>query len=201
MNTLSVQKKIKTFQEIRGEDIYPNDETRDTFYELVCPDNVSEMTLTQSMMAAAFYGYMLKNAGEKFGLDIINDLSISVLRDLGYFKTKEYLKKDIPIHLDARGPGDVLMATLISTSSPQYKFEFIKYDKTETIIRFFGTCRYYKIASKLGIQSHLTLPVAKPWFEGIIEELKINCSIETETKFQNTDGSCEFLLIFSSSKT
>jgi len=147
-------------------------------------------------MTAGFYGYMLKNAGEKFGWDIINDLSVSIFRDFGYLKTKEYLQKQVPIHLDARGPVDVFMAALISTSNPEYKFESIQYDETKTIIRLFGTCRYYKIASKLGIESYLALPIGKPWFEAIIQELNINCSVKVEKRFQNKDGSCDYQFMF-----
>ncbi len=193
---ITTQEKIKLFREIRGDDIYPSNEIRDAFYELLCPNNLTEMTLNQSTMAAAFYGYMLKNMGARFGMDVIDETSISVVRDFGYLKTKEYLQKNVPVHLDARGPGEVLMAALISTSNPEYKVEFIQYEEAKTVIRLFGTCRYYKMASKLGIQSYLSLPIIKPWFESIVEELKINCSIEVEKKFQNTDGRCEFHFVF-----
>jgi hypothetical protein len=63
-------------------------------------------------------------------------------------------------------------------------------------MRFFGVCRYFRIAKKLNIESHISWPVLIPFFEGIAQQIGVECKVEMEIRKLEDDGRCDYLAKF-----
>jgi hypothetical protein len=145
------------------------------------PKSAEEMTLRLSNVSAAFYGLMLKHVGERFGWDEVDRLSRAVFRDLGRLKTREALENGIDVPRDCRAPV-VVFITAVHSASPEYNFDVFEYLPDNTVVRVFGVSRYDRIAKKLDIEQHLDWPELIPFFEGVAEELGLDCRVEGELK-------------------
>jgi hypothetical protein len=125
----------------------------------------------------------------------VDTVSKNLFRELGHLKATEAREMGIPLPPDSRAPA-VVFVTAVYTSSPEYNFEFLTYTPEETDLRIFGSCRYYRIARKLGIAGYLRWPTLIPFFQGIVEELGIECSVEMTVKSLEEDGTCDYLARF-----
>jgi hypothetical protein len=180
---------------LRGRDIYPDDDLETYLVEKIFPDTVETLALKLSNVTAGFYGFALKHAGLECGFDKLDPISKSLFRELGRLKTMEAREKGIDLPKDTRALAMVFI-TAVFTSSPEYRFEFLKFTPQETVVRIFGACRYYRIAKKLNIESYLTWPVLTPFFEGIAEEVGAKCVITVDIRALEEDGTCDYIAKF-----
>ncbi len=180
---------------IRGKDRYPDKELEEYLVNKIFPKTALELTLGLSNVTAGFYGFALKHVGQQCGWDKVDSISKSVFRELGQLKTKELHESGIEIPRDTRALAVVFIAALYN-ASPEYNFEFQKYTPEETVMRILGASRYFRIAKKLGIESHISWPVLVPFFEGIAQQIGIECKVEIETRRIEDDGQCDCLARF-----
>jgi CRP-like cAMP-binding protein len=182
-------------QGIRASDTYPDEEVKAALVDKTFPKSAEDMTLKLSNVTAAFYGLMLKHVGLRFGPQEIDRLSRSVFRELGRLKTREALESAIELPRDARAPI-VVFITAVHSASPEYNFHVLEYSADVAAVRVFGISRYDRIAKKLDIEQHLTWPELTPFFEGIAEELNIDCAIETDLKDLGEGGKYDCIYKF-----
>jgi len=175
-------------QGIRAKDTYPDEEVKAYLVDKTFPKSAEDMTLRLSNVTAAFYGLMLKHVGLRYGWNEVDPLSKSVFRELGRLKTREALDNGIEVPRDCRALALVFI-TAVHSASPEYNFQVFEYLARDTAVRVFGTSRYDRIAKMLGIEQHLTWPELMPFFEGIAEEMGINCRVETDLKELGEGGS------------
>lgn len=166
-------------QGIRAKDTYPDEEVKAYLVDKTFPKSAEDMTLKLSNVTAAFYGIMLKRVGLRFGWKEVDPLSRDVFRELGRLKTKEARENGIEVPKDCRALALVFI-TAVHSASPEYNFHVFEYQPQETAVRVFGISRYDRLAKALDIEQHLTWPELTPFFEGIAEEMGIDCRIETD---------------------
>lgn len=188
-------KCYKEIMSIREKDKFPNQELEEHLIGKVFPKTTQELALGLSNVTAAFYGLTLKHAGQQSSWDKVDSISKSLFRELGHLKTKEAQEKELDLPSDTRALA-IVFVSAVYTSSPEYNFEFLKYTPKETVIRIFGACRYFRIAKKLNIEAHLSWPTLIPFFEGIAQQIGVECTVEMEIKKLEDDGSCEYLTRF-----
>ncbi len=189
---------IKCYEEmkrIRGKDKYPDKEIEEHLLEKIFPKTVDELALRLSNVTAAFYGFTLKHIGHQCGWDKVDSISKSLFRELGQLKTVEIQEREVDMPRDTRALAIVLIST-IYTSSPEYNFEFLKYTPEETVVRIFGSCRYFRIAKKLNIETHISWPNIIPFFEGVAQQAGVECKVEMEIRKLEDDGICDYLTRF-----
>ena len=168
-------------QGIRARDTYPGEEVKAYLVDKTFPKSAEDMTLKLSNVTAAFYGLMLKHVGRRYGWNEVDPLSKIVFRELGRLKTREARENDLEVPTDCRALALVFI-TAVHSASPEYNFHVLEYLPKDTAVRVFGTSRYDRIAKMLDIEQHLTWPELTPFFEGIAEEMGIDCRIETDLK-------------------
>lgn len=179
----------------RGKDIYPDADLEQQLVSKVFPPDAEAMARKLSNVTAAFYGLGLKHLGLECGWEKVGTVSKNLFRELGHLKATEAREMGVFLPADSRAPA-IVFVTAVYTSSPEYNFEFLTYKPEETVLRIFGSCRYYRMAKKLDIAEHLTWPVLATFFEGIAEELDVPCSVEMTVKNLEDDGTCEYLARF-----
>jgi hypothetical protein len=176
---------------VRGKDIYPDLDLEQSLVGAVFPPNSEVMARRLSNVTAAFYGLALKHLGLTCGWDKVDTVSKGLFRELGHMKAAEARETGVFLPQDSRAPA-IVFVTAVFTSSPEYNFEFLDYRPEETVLKISGSCRYYRIAKSLDIAGHLTWPTLVPFFEGIVEELAIPCSVEMRVKRLDDDGTCDY---------
>lgn len=184
---------------IRGKDVYPDLDLEQSLVGAAFPANGEAMARKLSNVTAAFYGLGLKHLGLTCGWDQVDVVSKNLFRELGHVKATEARESGVFLPLDSRAPA-IVFVTAVYTSSPEYNFEFRTYTPEETVLKIFGSCRYYRIAKNLSIEGHLTWPTLTPFFEGISEELGIPCSVEMTVKSLADDGTCDYFARFAMKK-
>ncbi|MFC1771470.1 hypothetical protein ACFLZV_06260 [Candidatus Margulisiibacteriota bacterium] len=184
----------KEMTNLRGQDLYPDNELENYLVEAIFPKDSNELAIKLSNVTSAFYGLTLKHVGLQCGWDKVDSVSKSLFKELGQLKTREALENNIKIEKDTRGLAQVLISAIF-TSSPKYKFSFKKYTPQETIVNIIGTCRYYDIAKKIDIEKNLTWPTLIPFFEGIAEELGIKCDIDIQIN-KLEENYCHYVAVF-----
>jgi len=182
-------------QGIRAKDIYPDEEVKAQLVEKTFPKSAEDMTLKLSNVSAAFYGLLLADVGDRFGWKEADALSKSVFKKLGRLKTEEAIEVGVEVPRDSRAPV-IVFITAVHSASPEYNFEVLEYLPEETTIRVFGISRYDRIAKKLDIERHLTWPELIPFFEGVAEEIGIECKIEGDLKELGEGGRYECVYRF-----
>ena len=189
---------IKCYEEmkdIRGKDKFPDNELEEHLLQKVFPGTTEELALRLSNVTSAFYGLTLMIIGQRCGWDKVDSISRSLFKELGRLKTIEAQEREVDIPKDTRALAIVLISA-IYTSSPEYNFEFLKYTPEETVMRIFGACRYYRIAKKLNIEKHISWPSLTPFFEGIAQQLGIECKVGMEINRLEDNGTCDYLARF-----
>jgi CRP-like cAMP-binding protein len=179
--SITGRKLYGEMQNIRAQDVYPDEEVKALLVEKTFPKSAEDMTLKLSNVTAAFYGLTLANVGERFGWREADAVSKAVFRRLGQLKTKEALELGVDLPRDARAPVLVFI-TAVHSASPEYNFEVLEYLPGDATVRVFGISRYDRIAKALNIERHLTWPELLPFFEGAAEELDIKCKVQGELK-------------------
>ncbi len=187
--TVAKHRLYSEMQTIRGEQLEAY------LVEKVFPRTTEVLTLRLSNVVAAYYGFILEHVGEQFGWKAMDDISRTVFRELGQFKTREALERGLDVPRDSRAPSMVFI-TAVFTASPEYNFEFVKYTPEETVLRVCGLSRYDRIAKRLGIEQHLTWPVLTPFFEGVAQELNMDCKIEIDGRGLGEEGRCDCYFTF-----
>ena len=191
-----ISKKVYNEMEmLRGKDKYPGSSLEEHIISKIFPDSAETLALKLSNVTAGFYGFLLKHVGLQCGWDKVDDISKSLFRELGNLKAAEAIENNVEIPNDTRALA-IVFITAVFTSSPEYNFEFMEYAPEKTVMRIFGACRYYRIAKKLNIASHLTWPTLTAFFEGIAEYFEISCNITMEVKDIHDDGKCDYLATF-----
>ena len=180
---------------LREKDKYPDNKLESYLADSIYPHTADALALRLSNVTAGFYGLSLKHAGLSCGWDKIDGISNALFQELGRMKAAEAVETGIDLPKDSRALSMVFI-TAVFTSSPEYRFEFLKYTPQETVMRIFGACRYYRIARKLNIESYLTWPVLAPFFEGIAEGAGIGCSVSMEVRKLGDDGTCDYVAKF-----
>ena len=193
--TVATHRLYSEMQTIRGKDKYPDEQLEAYLVEKVFPRTTEELTLRLSNVVAAFYGFILEHVGEQFGWKAMDDISRTVFRELGQFKTREALERGLDVPRDSRAPSMVFI-TAVFTASPEYNFELVKYTPEETVLRVCGISRYDRIAKRLGIEEHLTWPVLTPFFEGVAQELNVQCKIDIDGRGLGEEGQCDCYFTF-----
>lgn len=189
---------VKFYEEMksnRGKDKYPNKELEEYLVDKIFPNSAEELALKLSNVTAGFYGFTLKHIGQQCGWDKVDSISRSLFRDLGQLKAIEAQESGMDIPKDTRALA-VIIISAVYTSSPEYNFEFFKYSPEETVMRIFGTSRYFRIAKKLNIEAHISWPVLIPFFEGIAQQMGVECKVEMEIRKLEDDGRCDYLAKF-----
>ena len=189
---------VKFFEQmksIRAKDKYPNEYLEKHVIDKIFPKDAEELALKLSNVTAGFYGFILKNIGQQCDWDKLDSISKSLFKELGQLKTIEAQEKGIDIPKDSRALA-IIFISAVYTSSPEYNFEFFKYTPEETVMRIFGTSRYYRIAKKLNIETHISWPVLIPFFEGIAQQVGIECKIEMNISKFEDNGLCDCLARF-----
>lgn len=182
-------------QNIRSQDIYPDESLKAELLEQTFPVDAECMTLRLSNVTAAFYGVMLKLVGERFGWTEVDLMSRAVFRQVGMLKTREALENGVTVPWDTRACA-IVFITAVHSASPEYNINVFEYAPEVNSMRVFGTSRYDRIAKKLDIERHLTWPELTPFFEGIVEELKIDCRVEGVLKELGDQGLYDCLYKF-----
>ena len=182
-------------QGIRAKDKYPDEEVKAYLVDKTFPKSAEEMTLKLSNVSAAFYGLMLAHIGDRFGWREADTISKAVFRKLGQLKTREALELGVDVPKDLRAPALVFITT-VHSASPEYNFEVFEYLPNETVIRVFGVSRYDRIAKKLDIERYLSWPELLPFFEGVAEEMRVNCKIDGDLKELGKEGKYECVYRF-----
>jgi hypothetical protein len=188
-------KLYEELKDLRGKDKYPGKELEEYLVNKAFPKTALELTLALSNVTAGFYGFTLKHVGQQCGWDKVDSVSKSVFRELGQLKTKETLESGIEIPRDSRSLA-VVFISAVYNASPEFNFESLKYTPEETVLRIFGVSRYDRIAKKLDIEGRLSWPVLTSFFEGIAQQMGIDCKVEMEVKKFEEDGRCDYLAKF-----
>jgi hypothetical protein len=63
-------------------------------------------------------------------------------------------------------------------------------------MRIFRASRYLRIAKNLNIDGYLSWPVLISFFEGIAQQIGVECKVEMETEKLDYDGRCDCLARF-----
>lgn len=193
--TTTAHRLYGEMQAIRGKDRYPDGQLEAYLVDKVFPRTTEELTLRLSNVVAAFYGFILEHVGERFGWQAMDEISRTLFRELGQFKTREALERGVEVPRDSRAPSLVFI-TAVFTASPEYNFELVKYTPAETVLRVCGISRYDRIAKKLDIERYLTWPVLTPFFEGVADELGIACRIDIDGRGLGPEGQCDCYFTF-----
>ncbi len=180
---------------MRGKYTYPDADLEQHLVNTVYPPNAEVLARKLSNVTAAFYGLGLKHLGLQCGWDKVDTVSKALFHELGQLKAAEAREMGVSLPPDSRAPATVFV-TAVYTSSPEYNFAFLTYTPEETAIRIFGACRYYRIATRLNIAEYLTWPTLIPFFEGIVEQLHIPCSVQMKVSRLEDNGDCDYLARF-----
>lgn len=193
---IATHRLYSEMQSIRGKDRHPDERLEAYLVEKVYPRTTEDLTLRLSNVVAAFYGFILEHVGERFGWQAMDDISRTLFRELGQLKTREALERGVDVPRDSRAPGLVFIIAVF-TASPEYNFELVQYTPGKTVLRVCGISRYDRIAKKLDIEQYLSWPVLTPFFEGVAQELGIDCRIDIDGRGLGPEGQCDCYFTFS----
>ncbi|OLF52972.1 hypothetical protein [Pseudomonas chlororaphis] len=157
------------------------------------PDSLLELTRSQSDITASFYGQMLKQAGELFGVQRMQELSRRTFYQIGKGMAQRHVARKPQLERNARGITTLLLAA-IYTSSPEYRFEILQFDAGHARIRITGTDRYHRITHALGIDQHLQWPAFDGFFIGLRDELGLAelYSIRSQLNHLDEHSCCDY---------
>ena len=179
--------------DIRRYDYFPVGPSEKDLVNAFFPKTVSELTKDLSNVTSAFYGIFLESLTGVVADSEIDQISKRFFYRLGRMKTAAILNdyNEHPIlPKDARGIAIVLISAIYN-ASPEYNFTITHYAEEKCVITLTGKDRYYRISTQLGIEELLTWPTLTPFFEGINDELNLNCVITPVVRKLATDGSCD----------
>ncbi|MFT3925531.1 MAG: hypothetical protein QM778_23530 [Myxococcales bacterium] len=177
-------------QSMRSEDhFHPGQDAR-LLMGAFFPADPGELATDLSKVTSLFYGLLLQVMSEQMGAHAVDRASRALFYRLGRAKTRATRAQhaSTPIfHGDVRD----LVALLISAiynASPEYVFHVEHYDERLCSVRLSGVDRYYRAAESLGLVDQLTWPTLHPFFEGIRDELGIDCDVRSELLQRHSDA-------------
>lgn len=181
---------------IRGNDNYPDQETKENLLSTFFPSATSDLVADLSNVTSAFYGFLLKSIGDKYGNEQINQHSEQLFYNLGQIKTEQALVKNSNLYRDCRAFA-VVGISAIYNASPEYVFTVEQFLPEYTELKLTGVDRYYRIAKQLGIEKYLNFPTLLPFMRGIKDVLQLeDTSIEITTTSFDDDYKTECTYIF-----
>ncbi len=189
------EKLFKEFEGVRRRDMFWDKGMQEELMERAFPSDARSYVLGMSGVVSAFYGHMLKQVGEQLGWDKIDPISKGVFHAMGKDRTRAAIDGGLDLPRDTRALA-LVFASAVYTSSPEYNFEVKEYTPEQTVLRIFGTSRYARIAKELNIDKHLKWPVLVPFFEGIAEQIGIECEVFTAEHKIEAHGECDYLARF-----
>lgn len=172
----------------RSEDVYLPEMDWELLIADFFPRTFTDVVQSLSNTTAAFYGLMLKEAGDMFGTKIMDQLSKATLYALGKKTAAHILDKKPDLERDARGITTVALAAIF-TASPEYKFEVLAYEAAHVRILVKGVDRYHRIALMLGMEEHLSSPIGA-FMQGINDGLELQYHIDCEQKALDENSHC-----------
>jgi hypothetical protein len=172
----------------RSGDVYLPEMEWETLVADFFPPTFTDVVQSLSNTTAAFYGLMLKEAGNMFGAEIMDSLSKATLYALGKRTAKNILDKKPDLDRDARGIAVVALAAIF-TASPEYGYEVLKFDAGHVRLLVKGTDRYHRIALQLGISEHLSSPIAA-FVQGINDGLGLQYTISSAQQSIDDNSHC-----------
>lgn len=149
-----------------------------TFY----PASPAELALDLSRVTSLFYGLMLQVASEQVGPHAVDGLSRALFYRLGRMKAQATRAQHADRHPFFGDPRDLvtILISAIYNASPEYVFRVEQYDASECRLLLTGIDRYYRAARELGLVQQLRWPTLLPFFEGIRDELGIECEVDAQ---------------------
>jgi len=178
--------------DIRRYDYFPTGPSEKDLVNTFFPKTVSDLANDLSNVTSAFYGIFLELLIDVVGHNKIDPISKKFFYRLGRMKTAAVLDNfsEHPIlPKDARGIAIILISAIYN-ASPEYNFSIMHYSAEKCVITLTGKDRYFRISSQLGIDELLSWPTLTPFFEGINDELELNCTITPVIRKLAADGSC-----------
>jgi hypothetical protein len=168
-------------QRMRPNDHFHPEQDRTQLMSAFFPDSPSQLAFDLSNVTSLFYGLLLQVAGERLGEDSVDALSRALFYRLGRLKTsatRAQKSDQYPFTGDVRDLVTVLVSAIYN-ASPEYQFWVERFDAAECIVHLTGVDRYYRAATALGIEQQLSWPVLHPFFEGIRDELGLQCVVSS----------------------
>ncbi|AZC32321.1 hypothetical protein C4K38_4370 [Pseudomonas chlororaphis subsp. piscium] len=177
----------------RAQDVYHPYMDWQTLVHDFYPDSLLELTQSQSSITASFYGQMLKQAGELFGLERMQELSSRTFYQHGKSLAQRHMARKPELERNARGITTLVLAAIF-TSNPEYRFEILQFDAGHARIRMTGVDRYHRITHALGIDQHLQWPVNGDFFTGLRDELGLAelYAISQQLKYLDESSRCDY---------
>jgi hypothetical protein len=176
----------------RDHDVYLPGMPWETWVQEFFPAQFTDLVQSLSNTTSSFYGLMLNEAGNRFGKDIIDELSRATLHALGKKTARQILAKSPDIESNARGIAKIgIIAIFIA--SPEYKFEVTTYAAEHVQIVIKGVDRYHRIARSLGIDPYVSSPLAA-FMQGINDELGLQYTISMQIQKLDDDSHCLYNL-------
>ncbi|HEY1164926.1 MAG TPA: hypothetical protein VGE90_07150 [Chitinophaga sp.] len=176
----------------RSEDAYLPEMDWELLVADFFPPTITDVVQNLSNTTAAFYGLMLKEAGNRFGTKIMDELSKATLYALGKRTAGNITGNKPGLEKDARGIAVVAVAAIYN-ASPEYSFEFLQFEPQEVKMLIKGVDRYHRIAQQLDIGSWLTSPISA-FVQGINDGMSLPYRTSCELKSINEQSHCLYEL-------
>lgn len=193
-STVDLPQTYLELSAFRNEDIYPADMNWEGIVTDFFPATFPALVQRLSDITGAFYGVMLKQAGEMHGADQIDALSAATLYDIGVktatrnMQAKPGLQKNIPDLFK-------VLISAVFTSSPEFRFEVLEVNERRGEMKVKGVDRYHKIAKALDMADQLQWPVILPFVKGVRDGMGLNCTVSMERLQLNDSSECLYELI------
>lgn len=176
----------------RNEDVYLPEMDWELLIADFFPPTIIDVVQNLSNTTAAFYGLMLKEAGNRFGPAIMDELSKATLYALGKRTAGNLADKKPDLEKDARGIAIVAIAAIYN-ASPEYRFEILKFEPQQVKMLIKGADRYHRIAQQLDIGPWLTSPISA-FVQGINDGMDLPYSTSCELRSIDEQSHCLYEL-------
>ena len=183
---------------MRARDQFHPDQDPSALLETFLPASPSDLAFDLSRVTSLFYGLMLQVAADRFGAEVVDDMSRELFYRLGRAKSRATVQDkaaQYTFHHDARDIVTILISAIYN-ASPEYEFSVEHFEPGLCAVRLSGTDRYYRAATSLGIAQHLTWPALRPFFDGINDELGLGCTVHAQVLDVGDDARLQVRYVF-----
>lgn len=194
MNEITLPETFMALSDFRKHDVYHSEMDKDKIISDFFPATFTELTQRLSDITGAFYGGLLKQIGELYGAEAVNDLSTAFMYDLG----SKMAVKNLNTKPDLQPGIPAVAKTLIGaifTSSPEYNFDFKELNDHRVELLIKGVDRYHKITQSLQIAGPLKWPVIEPFLQGVCDTMGLDVLFEMKVLKLDPDSSCVYKVI------
>ncbi|MDN3692028.1 hypothetical protein QWZ06_07055 [Chryseobacterium tructae] len=194
MSQIQLPETFMALSDFRKHDVYLPEIDQNQMISDFFPATFTELTQRLSDITGAFYGGLLKQAGNLYGEEAINELSTAFMHDLGskmalrILQTKPNLQPGIP------AVAKILIGAVF-TSSPEYNFDFKELNDQRVELLIKGVDRYHKITQSLQIAGLLKWPVIEPFIQGVCDTMGLDVLFEMNVLKLDPDSSCAYQVI------